>query len=324
MERINMIETEYVPCTLGCTVNDEHILTAHDNLNGMPGNYSIVRCRNCGLIRTNPRVKSDFIGKYYPENYGPFGGTIVKDKFTVTKNNSCIGLKFLFRKIFAFNTEVIPNIKPGRLLEIGCASGSYLHRMSKLGWEVEGIEHSDLAARNARELGYPVFTGSVETAPEYNEGFNLLVGWMVLEHLYDPIAALSRMRNWANKDAYLVLSVPNIESLEFRFFKHRWYALQLPTHFHHFTPVTIEKLLNKAGWSVEKVFHQRNINNLIVSFGYLLRDQGFKKIGQKFIDFPRKAGYWIYIYYPISYILSIFGQTGRMTIWAKPVINNGE
>jgi len=33
--------------------------------------------------------------------------------------------------------------------------------------------------------------------------------------------------------------------------------------------------------------------------------------------FVEYAGKWNYIFYPIAWLLSLFGQTGRMTVWAR-------
>ena len=179
------------------------------------------------------------------------------------------------------------------------------------------MEFSEKAADAASKLGYIVHSGSLESAPEFNERFDLIVGWMVLEHLHDPVGGLQKLRSWAKPDAWLVLSVPNAGSLEFRLFKRRWYALQVPTHLHHFTPATLKKVLSASGWKLEKVHHQRVLSNIIASTGYVLRDKGFKKIGQKLINFPESTYWWNYLLYPFAFIFSLFGQTGRMTVWAK-------
>jgi len=157
----------------------------------------------------------------------------------------------------------------------------------------------------------------LETAPTPKESFDLIVGWMVLEHLHDPIGGLIKLSEWAKPGAWLVLSVPNVESLEFRLFKQRWYPLHLPNHLYHFTPETLEQVLNAGGWSLDAVHHQRVLSNLIASTGYVLRDKGYLRLGRKLINFPSIAGKWNYVIYPLSWLLSIFGQTGRMTVWAR-------
>ena len=100
-------------------------------------------------------------------------------------------------------------------------------------------------------------------------------------------------------------------------FKDKWYALQLPTHLHHFTPHTIGLILNAGGWSLEKVYHQRTLSNLIGSTGYVFRDKGYVRLGQWLINFPERGGWLVYALYPLTWLFSACGQTGRMTIWAR-------
>lgn len=306
---------EDVPCPLGCNRGDDLVLTGHDRLHNLPGEFNVVRCRGCGLLRTNPRPSAGSIGFYYPDDYGPYLGTRVIAAKRATKIKNVF--RELVKKIVNFNLERLPELEPGRMLEIGCASGSFLHRMAMQGWQVEGIEYSETAAKSAGELGYSVYVGSLETAPPPPEKFDLIVGWMVLEHLHDPIGGLRKLREWAKPNARLVLSVPNAASEEFRLFKSRWYALHLPNHLHHFTPKTLGFVLEASGWKLEKIYHQRLINNLIISVGYLMRDHGFVRLGERLVGFVKTSRGLAIFLYPIAWALSLIGQTGRMTVWAR-------
>lgn|ERR1019366_1303633 len=314
---IDSIQLEDVSCPLGCQRNDEVILTGRDLLLDLPGEFNVVKCRTCGLMRTNPRPTPDTIGFYYPDDYAPYVGTRVQHARPKSASWIKMLLRPIVRRVFNFNMTTLPAMSPGRMLEIGCASGSFLHQMAGQGWQVQGIEFSEKAARAAAQLGYRVHAGPLETAPQPDEPFDLIVGWMVLEHLHDPVGGLQKLREWAKPGAWLVLSVPNAASQSFRFFKNRWYDLHLPNHLYHFTPHTIELVFKASGWKLEKVHHQRVLSNLIASTGYVLRDKGYAKLGQKFIDFPERAGRLNYVLYSLAWLLSVFGQTGRMTVWAR-------
>lgn len=191
--------------------------------------------------------------------------------------------------------------------------------MAALGWSVEGIEPTEAAAEAARRGGLPVFTGGIEQAPEPEKPYDLIVAFMVLEHLYDPVTALRRLRRWVSPKGWLVLSVPNAGSLELKLFRDAWYALQLPTHLFHFTPRTLQRVLDGGGWRVERVMHQRILSNLFASGGYWLADRRFpKSLTQKLIDLPDAPGRQHYWLYPLAMVLAALGQTGRMTVWARP------
>jgi 2-polyprenyl-3-methyl-5-hydroxy-6-metoxy-1,4-benzoquinol methylase len=315
MNSFKKIILEDVDCLLGCKTNDEFILSGSDLLHNLPGNFTVVKCCTCGVIRTNPRPTRDSIGFFYPDDYGPYLGTQVLQAKPIFGFKKI--LKPLVKLIVKSNSMKLPKLKPGRMLEIGCASGSFLHKMAGQGWCVQGIEFSAKAAKAAAKLGYPVHAGSLEAAPSPNDPFDLIVGWMVLEHLHDPIGGLMKLRDWAKPDAWLVLSIPNAGSLEFRVFKDKWYSLHLPNHLYHFSPITLGKILSASGWKLEKIHHQRTLSNLIASTGYVLRGKGYDKLGQKLIDFPKKGGWMVYSLYPLAWLFSVFGQTGRMTIWAR-------
>jgi 2-polyprenyl-3-methyl-5-hydroxy-6-metoxy-1,4-benzoquinol methylase len=316
MKLTEKLKLENSNCCLGCIKNDKELFNANDLLHNLPGKYTVVKCSTCGLIRTDPRPTLETINSFYPDNYGPYLNFVVKNKEKKI-NNFKEFIKSIINKIFDSNGTPLPSLKPGRLLEIGCASGSFLELMNRKGWEVNGIELSEQAAKTAQKLGYKIFSGPLEYAPQPENPFDLIVGWMVLEHLHDPVRNLKKIRQWAKPKAWLVLSVPNANSLDFRLFKDKSYALQLPTHLHHFTPITIEKVLLESGWKIEKIMHQRTLNNYIASMGYLLRDRGFTSVAHKLIDFPSKGGVLTYILFPLAWLLSLVGQTGRMSVWAR-------
>ena len=310
------IVLEDIPCPLGCNAGDRIVLIGHDRIHHLPGEYPVVKCLGCGLLRTNPRPTVETIPYYYPDDYGPYLGTMVHPE-----NHHAPPLpkwKRMTLHLFQWNTERLPPLPPGRMLEIGCASGGFLHRMARQGWIVEGVEPSRTAAESARSLGYDVFRGTIEAMPERESSFDLIVGWMVLEHLHDPIHSLQKLSRLVKPGGSLVVSVPNAGSLEFRVFKEKWYALQIPSHLFHFTPRTIAMVLEKGGWRIQRIFHQRVLSNMVSSMGYVLKDRGYPdRVVKPLLDYPDMAGITHYLVYPFAYAFSIFGQTGRMTVWAR-------
>src|SRR3546814_4428524 len=86
--------------------------------------------------------------------------------------------------------------------------------MARACWEVEGIEPSAHAAHQAMEAGYKVRNVSLEAAGDPQLPFDLIVGWMVLEHLHQPLDVLQKLRSWVRPDGWLVLSVPDAGGLE--------------------------------------------------------------------------------------------------------------
>lgn len=309
---------EDVACPNGCPCRDETVLVARDLLHSLPGTFSIVRCQQCGLMRTNPRPTPDTIGLYYPEDYGPYIGTKVSEAALRKKSRFMQKVKGLLSS----RSNELPDIPPGNLLEVGCASGLFLGQMHASGWRVQGIEFSEQAAENARKQGFDVFTGALEVAPRPQEKMDLIVAWMVLEHLHQPKECLNKLLDWTEIGGYFVFSVPDINSLGFRLFGQYCYDLQVPTHLYFFTPATIRELLASAGWQVERISYQITAASLIASIGYWLKETGRAgRFSRWCIDFPTKGGKLGHLFFPLAYALAKLGQSGRMTVWARR--NNG-
>jgi 2-polyprenyl-3-methyl-5-hydroxy-6-metoxy-1,4-benzoquinol methylase len=312
------VTLEHAPCPLGCPADDEPVLVGRDRISNLPGEFHVVRCRACGLLRTSPRPSSGTMGFYYPDDYGPYVSTRIQSE-------GKSGAQALKRAILAFGRWVfdvkahdIPPIKPGRMLEIGCASGSYMEKMVAEGWQVEGIEFSPDAAEAARAQGLDVTIGALETVEKPEAVYDLVVGWMVLEHLHDPLGSLKKIARWTKPTGMLAISVPDAGATEFRLFKDRWYALHLPNHLFHFDRETLGTLLQASGWRVTRVQRHRNIANLIASLGYLAQERGYHRLAERLIAFPERAGrLGALLTYPFSFVLAALGQTGRMTVWAE-------
>lgn len=63
-----MSSEEYVNCNL-CGIDDSKlILVGSDLLNQVfPEKFTVVQCKNCGFIYTNPRPTKSDLKKYYPD-----------------------------------------------------------------------------------------------------------------------------------------------------------------------------------------------------------------------------------------------------------------
>jgi len=315
-QKMTCSDLEDVPCPLCQSKEADHVLTGRDLINSMPGRFNVIRCKSCNLMRTNPRPTKTGIADYYPDHYGPYNNTKIKENPTTSHQYKRFraGIKnFLFNS----RTTYIPRCKPGRLLEIGCASGSFLHEMALSGWSVQGIEFSKKAAQEVEKMGYPVFNGSLERAPQPASPFDMIVGWMVFEHLHNPVSDLAKLRAWSTPDTWLVISVPNASDLQLELFGDSWHDLHLPNHLFHFTPKTLGNVLSASGWKIHSIHHQRTVNNLIVSLGNLMISKGYRTFGSSLIKLPGRLGKLRYLLHPVGWILSKFGQTGRMTVWAK-------
>lgn len=219
--------------------------------------FRLVTCQHCGHIYQNPRPTIESIGHYYPPDYAPFQKAIDDEPSPWVRFNR---RRWQHKICSAVHTYAG---KPGRILDIGCATGLFLDGMKSLGWETVGVEPSDVAAQYARtRMGLNVFHGTLESAAFPDSSFDVVTLWDVFEHLHDPIATLAEIRRILRPDGKLVISIPNPDSFEAHFFKQHWLGWDLPRHLNLFRPLHLETRLRSLGIAVE---HKRSF-----IYGYAL------------------------------------------------------
>jgi SAM-dependent methyltransferase len=223
----------------------EPLLEAPDPARDGPGLwFAVVRCAECGLCFTSPRPDRATIAQFYPASYRPHRlarrpprprGSLL----TALWSRPCV------------ERRELPWHGQGRLLDFGCGGGAFLERMHHQGWEVTGLDVSAAAVACVRsELGVPALAGSLPHPELGPASFDVVTMWHSLEHVHDPLGVLRAAHRVLAPDGRLVLAVPNIDSAPFRWFGPAWFGLDLPRHLTHFSPPTLQRMLEKAGFRV--------------------------------------------------------------------------
>jgi SAM-dependent methyltransferase len=196
------------------------------------------------------------------------------------------------------------------VLDVGCGAGGNLKTLQDQGWEPYGIEISDVAAAHARELVTGnIHTGTLESAPFPPQSFDLILMSHSLEHLPSPVDALRRVHRLLKDDGLLVVSVPNVNSLEFKLFGRWWLQLDPPRHFYHFDKRSLSGFFTQAEFQLHRV---RNGVNAIFFMASL--DQLWKYRFQKKVPFRKLIDRLIAR--PISLIAGHLGYGTEITVYA--------
>src|SRR5262245_61616127 len=133
-----------------------------------------------------------------------------------------------------------------RVLEIGCGEGILLTELSKMGFDVEGIEPSESGSSRARRKGLNVRTGYFPILQPAGR-FDAVILSHVLEHLSDPLRVLESISRIA-PDGHLLLIQSHYKGLIPRWDKESWYAWAPEEHFWHFTPKGLTRLSHPLGF----------------------------------------------------------------------------
>ncbi|MGA9352702.1 MAG: class I SAM-dependent methyltransferase [Terriglobales bacterium] len=137
----------------------------------------------------------------------------------------------------------------GQLLDLGCSSGGFLRSLKNQPWDLYGIEMSPKSAKTAEAAsGAEVFVGDIIDAPYLADTFDAITCFHVLEHMYHPREILTKVWEWLKPGGVFVVFLPNIDSGASRVFRSYWYALELPRHLYHFSPLTLRKMTGSIGF----------------------------------------------------------------------------
>ncbi|MCS7187809.1 MAG: class I SAM-dependent methyltransferase [Armatimonadetes bacterium] len=151
------------------------------------------------------------------------------------------------------------NKERGLLLEIGCSVGWFCGLAVAMGWLPVGLDISFSSCREAKEA-WDIITVCSDSLPLpfKSQTFHLVLLRHSLEHLFSPKKVLSDVRRVLKEGGWVVLEVPNANSLGRKIFAEKWDTWELPRHLHHFTPKTLRKVLEQAGFKDIKIVTARH------------------------------------------------------------------
>jgi SAM-dependent methyltransferase len=223
------------------------IATAHDRLLGIPGQFTVVRCTECDLHYINPQPTMEELAHYYPPEYDPYGTPLPSELPLLKRLSVNYGLRKRCRALLQYKTG-------GRLLEMGCANGLFLDAVRRTGgWQVQGVETSEAAARYAREkLALDVWNGTLQDARFPDDRFDVVAMWDVLEHVHHPQETLREIHRVLKPDGILVTRLPLLDSWDRRLFGPYWAGWDAPRHLTTFSLRTLRRMLGQAGFYVER------------------------------------------------------------------------
>jgi SAM-dependent methyltransferase len=289
--------------------------------------FTIVKCHRCGLVYLNPRPSKELLSSYYPTVYYPpvqakartqfqqkakkvsaqIKRWVLEDYYGYPSTVSA-GWSRIVRRILLWPDKTLRELRgrhplpwrgEGKVLDVGCGVGGNLKTLQDQGWEPYGIEISEIAAAHARELVTGnIHTGTLESAPFPPQSFDLILMSHSLEHLPSPVAALRLVHRLLNGDGLLVVSVPNVDSLEFKLFGRWWFPLDPPRHFYHFDKHSLSGIFAQAGFRLQRVRTSIRAIFLMACLDRLWKhrfrkDVPFRKVIDRLIARPvsRIAGY---------------------------------
>lgn len=208
--------------------------------------FHLAKCSHCGFLITNPRPVASDLSKYYQSidylSHSKENKSVTSKLYSLVKNYS-LGKKH--QLITSFK-------KPGTLLDIGSATGEFLHYFNKKNWTVTGVEPAETPRQFSIET-YGLNVLKEEKIDQLPAGhFDVITLWHVLEHVPDLNGRMEQISKMLASDGLLVIALPNHLSWDAQHYGNYWAGYDVPRHLYHFTPDTISKLLSKYDFEIFK------------------------------------------------------------------------
>ncbi len=224
-----------------------------DLLFASPGRWDHRRCPNCGMAWIDPAPAPEDLGRYYRNYYTHEAASgespAAADTCKARARRAALAVSGIERGRRNRDLMYLYDLRPGRLLDVGCGRGTQLASFRVRGWQVQGQELDPRAADQARRVhGIPVHVGPLRTAPFADGSFDAIVMNHVVEHLVEPVADLGACRRFLKPGGRIVVVTPNIESLGHRRFGVRWWGLDPPRHLHVFSARALAAAARRAGF----------------------------------------------------------------------------
>lgn len=181
------------------------ICSSKNNLNLMKIDlFDYKKCIDCGSIYNSPQLKTKFLQKMYfegeYENYVKnltLQGDRIRENITEVRK---------FKQLESLFNE------PGNILDVGCGSGTFLNIASQNNWNCTGVELSKTGLSIAQEKKINIFNKPFEEC-HFNEKFDCISFWGVLEHVTNPIVQIDKAISILNKNGVIIFEVPSSDSL---------------------------------------------------------------------------------------------------------------
>ncbi len=231
------------------------------------GSYMLQQCKKCTTIWT-PTVETT---EYYSSEYN------LVQQYSNFENQR----RYIERLPEQWKLiSTIQKYSQGKnLLDIGCDYGHFLDVARKNGYDVVGVEPSIQARAFCTQIGLKTVE---DISKVEKQDFDVITMWHCLEHIEYPTEFLQQLNNsYSHDSTVLCIRVPNFSSVPSKLFKSKWIWFQPKQHHLHFTKISLQFVLEQAGFEVKFIRSQRpnSLKTLLGTLYALMVESNYSKRG---------------------------------------------
>lgn len=206
--------------------------------------FTLVRCKSCSLVYTEPRPTEDQNGSYY------------ESADYISHTNSTRGIiGFLYKWARGINLKrkikVLQKHCSGkRVLDVGCGIGFFPKAANEAGFSAMGLEPDTDALKFAKENNKIEAYGLDHLKAIEPDSFDTVTMWHVLEHVYHLNGQLKDITITIKPGGLFIIALPNYNSCDGQFYGADWAGYDVPRHLYHFEESTVKSLINGFGFEL--------------------------------------------------------------------------
>ena len=233
------------------------------------GGVSFVRCDACGSWCQSPQLRPESLATWYDSD--EYQGSARRGG-SVYVNYAADEAVRLAEAQVRYRRDLNPCLPvPGRVLEVGCASGSLLAVLRQHGWNVTGVELSPAFAALARDLnGLDVIVGNLAEVAVPAAPFDAVVMLGTISAMADLDRQLRRIHALLKPGGMLLFNFPDAASPLVRYLYRSRSWMFAPSVSCFMTAEGCRRALTRAGFEVEKLardWQQPSIAKLLLHAG---------------------------------------------------------
>lgn len=221
--------------------------------------YKIIEDPEHKYLRVDPLPTVEQVEKYYKEDFYSEANPAFNDSSLEVQQNDKLFFDSRWKRIYEVCEEFLGDISKKNIYDIGFGYAQTLLYFKQKGLICSGIEPSAEGVEYAKQKGINGKVGGIEDEKSYitEDKQNIVLLINVLEHLRTPFETLVNIKKHLISDnGVLIIDVPN-EYNAFQLAANKEYDLKEwwlapPKHINYFTPSSLERLLNEAGFKVVK------------------------------------------------------------------------
>jgi 2-polyprenyl-6-hydroxyphenyl methylase / 3-demethylubiquinone-9 3-methyltransferase len=225
------------------------------------GSVHLFRCAECETWTSLPRVTASDQAAIH-DSAGYFEHPYFQGRRDLSRR-----MQDRCREVFErMSVAIDPNSLRGeRLLDVGCDTGRFLEAaVRQLEVVPVGLDVASRAVRAASSAGIETYQATIESAPSHLTGFRAITAIDVVEHVADPAAFLSAVRDRLAPRGAVYLETPNSRSAVYRLGRVLcsltnarpqgvFERLFPPQHIQYFTPQSFDRLVRGAGLEIVRI-----------------------------------------------------------------------